>query len=76
MEIGIVLISRLNSAARTLKTVCLPSSCQPPEYYVETCTSFYVFSSVVYYPNTGCLAGIGMVPALAGWYIRLVFFVL
>jgi hypothetical protein len=29
--------------------------------------------SVVYHPNTGHLAGIGKLPALAGWYIRLVF---
>jgi hypothetical protein len=28
--------------------------------------------SVVYHPNTGHLAGIGKLPALAGWYIRLV----
>jgi hypothetical protein len=33
-------------------------------------------SNVVYHPNTGCLAGIGMVLALVGWYIRLVFYVL
>jgi hypothetical protein len=33
-------------------------------------------ASVVYHPNTGRLAGINMVPALVGWYIRLVIFVL
>jgi hypothetical protein len=31
-----------------------------------------VATSVVYHPNTGHLAGIGKLPALAGWYIRLV----
>ncbi len=35
-----------------------------------------VIPSVVYHPNTGRLAGIGMVPALAGWFIQMVFFVL
>ncbi len=33
-------------------------------------------TSVVYHPNTVHLISIGMVPALVGWYIRLVFFVL
>jgi hypothetical protein len=28
-----------------------------------------VANSVVYHLNTGRLAGIGMVPALGGWYI-------
>jgi hypothetical protein len=27
-----------------------------------------VFSSFVYHPKTGRLAGIGIVPALVGWY--------
>jgi hypothetical protein len=31
-------------------------------------------NSVVYHPNTSRLAGIGMVLALVGWYIWLVFF--
>ncbi len=33
-------------------------------------------ANIVYHPNTGHLAGIGMVPALVAWYIQLVFFVL
>ncbi len=32
-----------------------------------------ISTTVVYHPNTGHLAGIGMVLALAGWYIQLVF---
>jgi hypothetical protein len=31
-----------------------------------------MFTSVVYHPNPGHLADIGKLPALAGWYIRLV----